>query len=234
MKYVPNIITCLNLFAGCLSCVMTLKYGNYVGAFLFIVLAAIFDFLDGFSARLLKAFSPIGADLDSLADVISFGLAPGFVVFSFLTTATSGLAFDGIPYLAFLIPVFSALRLAKFNIDTRQTTSFIGLPVPANALFWAALIPTISLYKDPNVFFFILFIVLLLGFCLLMVSELPMFSLKFKHYTWKGNELPYILILSTILFVILFQLFGVCLAIALYILMSLTDYILKPKNEQKK
>jgi CDP-diacylglycerol--serine O-phosphatidyltransferase len=231
MKNIPNIITCLNLFSGCLSCAMTLEYGNYLGAFLFIVLAAFFDFMDGYAARLLNIHSPIGADLDSLADVVSFGVAPGFVVFSFFSTAFPEI---GIAYLAFLIPVFSALRLAKFNIDTRQTTSFLGLPVPANGLFWAALIPSISLTESNKIFYLLLVAVLLITFCLLMISELPMFSLKFKHYRWKGNQLPYILILSTILFVILFQLFGVCLAIALYILMSLTVYILKSKNEQKK
>jgi CDP-diacylglycerol--serine O-phosphatidyltransferase len=228
MKNVPNTITCLNLFAGCLSCVMTLQYGNYVGAFLFIVLAAIFDFMDGYAARLLKVKSPIGAELDSLADVISFGLAPGFVVFAFLSTMTIHI---GIPYLAFSIPVFSALRLAKFNIDTRQTSSFLGLPVPANGLFWAALVPSISLSEGNSLFYSILFIVLLIAFCLLMVSELPMFSLKFKHYRWKGNELPYILILSAIVFIALFQLFGVCLTILLYILLSIANYFCKFKHE---
>ncbi|MDR3217753.1 MAG: CDP-diacylglycerol--serine O-phosphatidyltransferase [Dysgonamonadaceae bacterium] len=232
MKNVPNIITCLNLFAGCLSCVMTLEYGNYTGAFLFILLAAVFDFLDGFAARLLKAYSAIGAQLDSLADMVSFGLAPGFVVYSFLTTSTSGMEFgSSLPYLAFLIPIFSALRLAKFNIDTRQTSSFLGLPVPANALFWVALVPSISLAEGNKAFYTVLFVFLIIVFCLLMVSELPMFSLKFKNYGWANNRLPYTLILSAIVFVVCFRLPGISLTIVLYVLLSSAVYISKRKNE---
>jgi CDP-diacylglycerol--serine O-phosphatidyltransferase len=212
---------------------MTLTYENYEGALLFIALAAVFDFFDGFSARLLKAFSPIGADLDSLADVVSFGMAPGFMVFSFLTTAGSGFAFSGIPYIAFLIPVFSALRLAKFNIDTRQKSSFIGLPVPANGLFWATFIPSIHLSESNCLFYAISVIVLVAFFCILMISELPMFSLKFKRYNWKDNRLPYILILSTIALVCLFRLRGVCMSIILYILLSFGSYILKISNEKE-
>ncbi|MDR3338850.1 MAG: CDP-diacylglycerol--serine O-phosphatidyltransferase [Candidatus Symbiothrix sp.] len=236
MKNVPNIITCLNLFAGCLSCIMTLEYGNYTGAFLFIVLAAVFDFLDGFAARLLKAYSPIGAQLDSLADVISFGLAPGFVVYSFLTVSTSGMEIgSGLPYLAFLIPAFSALRLAKFNIDTRQTSSFLGLPVPANGLFWAALVPALTpLAESDKMLYSALFILLIIVFCLLMVSELPMFSLKFKNYTWKDNRLPYLLILSAIICVACFRLLGISLTIIVYILISSTEYISKRNHAQKK
>jgi CDP-diacylglycerol--serine O-phosphatidyltransferase len=232
MKNVPNIITCLNLFAGCLSCIMTLEYGNYIGAFFFIALAALFDFLDGFAARLLKAFSPIGADLDSLADVISFGLAPGLMVFSFLGGITPGLAFAaaGIPYLALLIPIFAALRLAKFNVDTRQTSSFIGLPVPANALFWASLIPVISLIESNAVFLTALVCVLIIAFSLLMVSELPMFSLKFNYAEGKENRMPYILISSTIALIILFRLWGISLSILLYIVLS----VFSNRNHEKK
>jgi CDP-diacylglycerol--serine O-phosphatidyltransferase len=211
---------------------MTLEYGNYTGAFLFIVLAAIFDFFDGFAARLLKAYSPIGAELDSLADLVSFGVAPGFIVFSFLSAFPS---VGVVEYSAFLIPIFSALRLAKFNIDTRQTSSFLGLPVPANALFWSSLILALSPYTEGKELFFSgMIVALIFVFCLLMVSELPMFSLKFKHYRWKGNEFPYILILSAIVFIILFRLFGVCLTILLYILLSIISYLCKFKHEQKK
>jgi CDP-diacylglycerol--serine O-phosphatidyltransferase len=226
MKHIPNIVTCLNLFAGCLSCVMTLKYGNYVGAFLFITLAALFDFLDGFTARMLKAYSPIGAQLDSLADLVSFGVAPGFVVFSFLTTATENFSYgNSIPYLAFLIPVFSAIRLAKFNIDTRQTSSFLGLPVPADALFWSALIPAIFPHLENNeILFSGIIVVCIIVFCLLMVSELPMFSLKFKHYNWPGNQWAYSLIILTLFLTSLFQFFGICLSIVCYILLSLTKH----------
>jgi CDP-diacylglycerol--serine O-phosphatidyltransferase len=231
MKNIPNIITCLNLFAGCLSCIMTLKYGHYTGAFLFIALAALFDFLDGFVARILKAYSKIGAELDSLADVVSFGVAPGFVVYSFLETSTYSLSFgSGVAYIAFFIPVFSALRLAKFNVDTRQTSSFLGLPVPANALFWSALIPSVLPFLDGNeLLFSVIILALIILFCLLMVSELPMFSLKFKHYNWKGNQWSYLLILLTLVLTLLFQLFGISLSIICYILLSLA----KNKNGEK-
>jgi len=223
MKNVPNIITCLNLFAGCLSCIMTLEYNNYFGAFLFIILAAIFDFLDGFSARLLKAFSPIGGQLDSLADLVSFGLAPAFMIFLFLNTASTGTFFETsfLPYTAFLIPVFSALRLAKFNIDTRQKSSFLGLPVPANALFWASLVPAMTPFvKGYEMLVCFIFLILILTFCLLMVSEFPMFSLKFKSYSWENNQWAYLLIGIAILLTILFHFFGISLTIIGYILLS--------------
>ncbi|MDR3061820.1 MAG: CDP-diacylglycerol--serine O-phosphatidyltransferase [Dysgonamonadaceae bacterium] len=241
MKNIPNVITCLNLFSGSLACVLAMER-NYTGAFVFIVFAAVFDFLDGFAARLLKAYSPMGKELDSLADVISFGLAPGLLVFSFLQkTGEISMTGMNIHFLGFLIPIFAAIRLAKFNIDTRQTNSFLGLPVPANALFWGALIPTLNavLWKnEPEVFPISIYIRklevlsandLLPGiiifsfvvvFCLLMVSELPMFSLKFKNYGWRGNELQYSLIIITLLLITFFNIFGISLSILAYILIS--------------
>ena len=225
MKYIPNFITCLNLFAGCMACVMALKFDNYIGAFVFIALASLFDFLDGFAARLLKAYSKIGAELDSLADVVSFGLAPACVVYSFLVQQTIDTSYANLPFIAFLQPIFAALRLAKFNIDTRQTTSFLGLPVPACGLFWASFIPSIPavfpfLYSNPMLSIIVV-LVLLIIFCLLMVSEIPMFSLKFKHYGWKENERSYTLIVLSGLFIAIFSLFGISLAICCYILLSL-------------
>ena len=241
MKSIPNMITCLNLFSGSLACVLAIEQ-NYTGALIFIIFAAIFDFLDGFAARLLKAFSPIGKELDSLADVVSFGLAPGLLIFSFLQKLEemAGIGI-GLHFVGFLIPIFAALRLAKFNIDTRQTDSFLGLPVPSNALFWGALIPTLDyrfLGRDLSLKFadfhtpiiddalgagwglMILVIGFVVIFSLLMVSELPMFSLKFKSYGWKGNEMPYVLIILTVLLVYFFHLFGISLCILAYILMS--------------
>jgi len=205
---------------------MSLVYGNYIGAFIFILLAACFDFLDGFVARLIKAYSPIGAQLDSLADVVSFGLAPGFIVYSFLSTSSVGVPYSAnVPFLAFLIPVFAALRLAKFNVDTRQSSSFLGLPVPANGLFWGALIPSIPLTDTNHAFSTIFVVALIVLFCLLMVSELPMFSLKFTHYKWNGNQYPYIIILATLFLTALFQLLGICIAIVLYISLSFFRYV---------
>ena len=140
---IPNTLTCLNLFSGCVAAVMAFQL-KYELALLFIIIGAVFDFFDGLAARALHAYSNIGKDLDSLADDISFGLAPAVVVFSLLQEMPYPPYLQSIepyfPYVAFLIAVFSGLRLAKFNNDTRQTTSFIGLPVPANALFWASLV----------------------------------------------------------------------------------------------
>jgi len=234
MKNLPNIITSLNLYAGCLSCVMSLVYANYIGAFIFILLAACFDFLDGFVARFIKAYSSIGAQLDSLADVVSFGVAPGFMIYSFLLSSSVGVPYGvNIPFLAFLIPVFAAIRLAKFNVDKRQTSSFLGLPAPANGLFWAALISSIPLTDTNHIFSTFFVVLLIVVFCILMVSELPMFSLKFTHYKWAGNQYPYILILITLLLTAFFHLLGICLAIAFYIILSLIRYAfaLRKKHE---
>jgi CDP-diacylglycerol--serine O-phosphatidyltransferase len=228
-KHLPNFITCLNLFSGCIACVLAFK-GLFLYAFLCILLAAVFDFLDGMVARLLKAYSPMGKELDSLADMVSFGMAPGLMVYSVLLSAiesTSGCD-DGrlsfIPYIAFLIPVFSALRLAKFNIDERQTTSFIGLPTPANAIFWASAVTGTFAYAAQNGFLYASITVLLaIVFSLLLVSEIPMFSLKVKRLSWKGNERRYILVASSILAVLFLKSAGLSVVILLYILLSLFD-----------
>ena len=227
MKNIPNFVTCLNLLSGCISCVLALKYGNYTGALIFIMLASLFDFLDGFFARLLKAYSPIGAQLDSLADLVSFGAAPGFIVYSFLANSSTSTYIENISILAFLIPVFAAVRLAKFNIDTRQKSSFLGLPVPSNGLFWGSLISSIQLSESNQVFFTISIAVLIIFFCLLMVSELPMFSLKFSNFKWKGNEYPYIIIIISLVLVARFQLLGISLAIACYIILSVFRVVIK-------
>ena len=139
-KHIPNTITSLNLFSGSIAIVMAFE-GAYIWVVFWVIIAAIFDFFDGMAARLLNAYSDIGKELDSLADVVSFGVAPAVAVFTLLRNDIiyhESLIFiqPYIPYLAFVIPIFSALRLAKFNIDERQTSSFIGLPTPANALFW--------------------------------------------------------------------------------------------------
>ena len=225
-KQIPNAITCLNLFSGCIVCVMAFQ-GAYFYAALFIYTASVFDFLDGMAARLLKAYSDIGKELDSLADLISFGLAPGIILFSWLKTMQGEILTEIpiIPYIAFLIPVFSALRLAKFNIDTRQTSSFIGLPVPANAIFIASFI---SLHDHACLQFllhnswFIIILIFLLSF--LLICKLPMFSLKFKSLAWKGNQTRYLFLGLSIILLALFQLMAIPLIIILFILMSLVLY----------
>ena len=219
-KHIPNTITCLNLFSGCVACVMAFQ-GEYFNAALFIYLAAFFDFLDGMMARALKAYSDIGKELDSLADGISFGMAPGIILFSWLCGITSEISLY-LPYIAFFIPVFSALRLAKFNVDTRQTNSFIGLPTPANAIFIASLISLHTQSCLTNILsnvWVITALILILSF--LLVSELPMFSLKFKNLTWKDNKTCYIFLAISIALLAIFQLTAIPLIIILFILMSL-------------
>lgn len=224
-KSIPNFITCLNLVSGCIACVMALK-GDLPLATLWIILAAIFDFFDGFAARMLKAYSPIGKELDSLADVVSFGVAPGMIVYSLLQqaclSASMGCIGNYIPFLAFVIPALSGLRLAKFNIDERQTSSFIGLPVPAHALFWASLGYSVAPFIPAHEYLFIgVTVVLSVLTSLLLVSEIPMFSLKIKSLKWKGNELRYILVTCAVLFFALFGVLGIAGTILLYILLSI-------------
>jgi CDP-diacylglycerol--serine O-phosphatidyltransferase len=224
-NYIPNTITCLNLVSGCVASVMALE-GNLMYAVVWIMLAAVFDFFDGFAARLLKAFSPIGKELDSLADVVSFGVAPGMILFVLLSWLAPTLPLGGlneyIPYWAFVIPAFSGLRLAKFNIDERQTTSFIGLPVPAHALFWSSLGYSVQpLLPQGGVWLLVGLMALALVSSLLLVSEVPMFSLKIKSLAWKGNELRYILVACAVIFVSIWGFLGVAGTILLYVLLSI-------------
>ena len=221
---IPNTVTCLNLFSGCIACVMAFE-ARYDLALLFIILSAVFDFFDGMLARVLNAHSIIGKDLDSLADDVSFGVAPSLIVFSLLKEmyypASMEFIAPYLPYAAFLISVFSALRLAKFNNDTRQTSSFIGLPVPANALFWGSFgVGAHDFLVSENCHpVYILLLVCL--FSWLLVSEIPMFSLKVKSLAWKGNELRYILIACAIIFVALWGFLGISGTILLYIVLSI-------------
>ena len=222
-KHIPHTITCMSLVSGCIATVMALQ-GNLLWAAIWIIIAAVFDFMDGFAARLLKAYSPMGKELDSLSDMVSFGVAPGMIVFWMLSQAGLPLGEIGryIPYLAFVIPAFSGLRLAKFNIDERQTTSFIGMPVPAHALFWASAGYSLApLAQVKPVLFIVVTLVVALATSLLLVSEIPMFSLKIKSVAWKGNERRYILVGCAVLFVALFGMLGIAGTILLYILLSI-------------
>lgn len=222
-RHIPNAITCCNLISGCIATVFALG-GNMEMALLLIVVGAVFDFFDGMTARLLHVSSPIGKELDSLADDVTFGVAPAAMVFTLLHWVSYPSFLEGvrhlIPYFAFVMAAFAALRLAKFNLDERQSTSFIGLPTPANALFWGALIagsyPVIisQRYALP---------VILLMVCLsswVMVSEIPMFALKFKQWGWQGNEVKYIFILSCIPLLLFFGITGIAIIIAWYIILS--------------
>ena len=222
-RHIPNTVTCCNLFSGCIASVMAFK-GNYELAITFIIIGAVFDFFDGMLARLLKVSGPLGKELDSLADLISFGLAPGFMAMHFMLYDS---VFHGIndsyqiwwALSALLIPIFSALRLAKFNIDARQTTSFIGLPVPANALFWIGICQAGLQIEDKACGYAIVCLVILFSF--LLISEIPMFSLKFKNLKLKENYLRYLILIAAAIFLIFFGLAGLAATIGLYIILSL-------------
>lgn len=221
-KHIPNTITCLNLLSGC----MAVYYGfqqDYATVFALVLLAAVFDFFDGFAARALKAYSPLGKELDSLADMVSFGFAPSVVAFSLLrqTSLPEEIAFS-----AFIIAVFSALRLAKFNIDERQTSSFIGMPTPANAIFWVGAGYSFADQLVHNYWIILVLIVVMSG---LLVAEIPMFSLKMKSVKWNANQLQYIFLLICIALLATFRLDAFAPIIAWYILLSILTAIFKNK-----
>lgn len=222
-RHIPNTLTCLNLFSGCISCIMAFE-ARYEWALAFIILGAVFDFFDGMMARALDAHSPIGKDLDSLADDVSFGVAPSLIVFSLFKEmdypGVMASAAPFFPYLAFLLSVFSALRLAKFNNDTRQTTSFVGLPVPANALFWASLVAGSHDFLTSGFHPVYLFVLVCL-FSWLLVAEIPMFSLKFKNLSWKDNKVSFIFLLVCVPLLVFLGICGFAAIIVWYILLSL-------------
>lgn len=221
---IPNTITCLNLISGCIAIYWAFQ-GDYRMALLFIVIGAVFDFFDGMVARLLHVSSPIGKELDSLADDITFGFAPSAIIFSYLSHLTSYISLL-IPYLAFIMAAFSALRLAKFNLDERQALGFIGLPTPANALFWGALIGGLQGYDIhfEGIEWCIIAGVFISSY--LLISEIPMFALKFKTWGWKGNEIKYIFLLTCIPMLFL-GIFGLAAIIAWYVILSaINSYML--------
>lgn len=233
-KHIPNTITCLNLISGCIATYFAFQ-SNYGMALLFIVIGAVFDFFDGMVARLLHVSSPIGKELDSLADDITFGFAPSAIVFGFLkeigVEANSSLILQSsLPFVVFVMAAFSALRLAKFNLDERQALGFIGLPTPANALFWGSLIvgsgDWLKTFIGPN-----LSLVILAGVfisCWLLVAEIPMFALKFKTWGWKGNEIKYVFLITCIPLLILLGISGLAVIIAWYVVLSVVN------NSQRK
>jgi CDP-diacylglycerol--serine O-phosphatidyltransferase len=228
-KHVPNIFTCLNLFSGCIALVMVFRDRLDVAAYL-VYIAVLFDFMDGMAARLLNVHSAMGKELDSLADVITFGLVPGTVLFSLLGKSDLSLMYVSdnfrpiFLFFPFIVTVFSAIRLAKFNIDTRQTESFIGLPTPANTLLIASL-PLIlqhdtfhlaSLILNP---YFLVIATIVLSY--LLVAELPLFALKFKTFEWKKNKYQYILLASAVILILVFYYVAIPLIVLLYLFLSL-------------
>lgn len=217
---IPNTLTSLNLLSGCMAVLMAFRLHDiYLGLpgqhwfYIFVALAAAFDFWDGFSARLLKAYSEIGKELDSLSDLVSFGVAPGMLMLNLM--AESG----GIWCLsALLIPLCGALRLARFNVDTNQSTTFTGMPIPANAIFWIGYAGWTESYMMPPVWVTAIIVV---AMALSMVCSLRMFSLKFHNYSIYDNAKRYGIVIATISFVILYGVSGLMWTILLYLLISI-------------
>ena len=218
-KHIPNSITCGNLICGCIATKFAFE-GQASLALLFIILGAVFDFFDGMSARLLGVSSPIGKELDSLADDVTFGVAPSAMVFyelsvmvypAFLAPVSSLL-----PYLAFVMAAFSALRLAKFNLDERQSMGFIGLPTPANALFWGSIMVGATNLLESSEWMSVAVILMTFVSCWILVAEIPMFALKFKHWGWAENK-----IISSALLLAIFRIPGIAIVIAWYVLLSI-------------
>lgn len=226
-RHIPNAITCCNLLSGCLS-ILFLCSGMPVKAALMIVVAGIFDFFDGFAARLLKVQSPIGADLDSLSDVVSFGVAPGFIMYYLMVRAMDHPVLqlgnvEMLACIAFLLPVFAAVRLAKFNNDETQKTSFAGIPAPGMALFVASL--PLALCQAGHLtdgslrLGYCIGIVLIFSF--MMVCRLRFFSFKMKNIKWKGNEVRWIFLIISIIAFAIFRLVALPFIMMLYILLSI-------------
>lgn len=235
-KHIPNIITLSNLVCGTLAVWQALQ-GNLICAALFIFLGAFFDFFDGMTARLLHVQSAIGKELDSLSDVVTFGVAPGFIVFSLLESVTSQMGTMGwLKFVALLMPALSSYRLAKFNLDERQTSSFIGLPTPANAMVWAAygIILTVS---DPSRLLLFSWFdggslaelmsnpwfigVLSVAMSISLVLEVPLFALKFKNFSWADNKVRYLFLGIDLLLLLFLGVYAVLVIIFFYVLLSI-------------
>ncbi|HCN83364.1 MAG TPA: CDP-diacylglycerol--serine O-phosphatidyltransferase [Sphingobacteriaceae bacterium] len=227
-KHIPNSITCLNLLSGCIGIVLAFDPALFIYSCYAIVVAAIFDFFDGLAARLLNAYSATGKELDSLADMVSFGVLPSVIVYQLFLQAPQ---LDTIsPYLnfsAFFIAIGSALRLANFNIDTRQSENFIGLPTPANSLLVASL-PMIVAGENSflsayilNAYFLFIFS---LGTVFLMLMEVPLISLKFKNPGISDNLYRYILLFSSLILILIFKFAAVPIIVFIYIILSLIQF----------
>lgn len=217
-KYIPNTITSLNLFSGCIGTVMVLNQ-EYLLAFYCVLASGIFDFFDGMSARALHVKSLIGKELDSLADVISFGFLPGAIIFTMLQDTTTS---PYLPYLGFIITVFSALRLAKFNIDTRQTTDFIGVNTPMNTFFIVSLPFIAESYPALKNTWILLAIAIVSS--LLLVSEIKLFSMKLSSLSWDINKYKYLFLMVSVLLLFLLKFLALPIILLLYILFSFIHF----------
>lgn len=231
-KHIPNLITLINLFCGCIA-VVFISEANYEMAFYMVCLGIFFDFFDGFFARLFKVSSPLGLQLDSLADMVTSGVVPGFVMYCLLQITQTENSFSFLPYLGFIITLGSCYRLANFNIDTRQIDSFIGLPTPANTLFIMSL-PLILHHSDINFIkealnnqWILMSITLLSAY--ILNAEIPLFSLKIKKFNLKDNALQIVFLLISLLLLVAFQFLGIALVIVFYVLLSIVMNTFKKK-----
>ena len=219
-RHIPNAITCANLFSGCIGIVFAFKGDLQIAAY-FVILSGIFDFFDGMVARLLNVKSDIGKDLDSLADMVSFGFLPGVMMFSLLKVSDYTSAY--LPYLGFIITIFSALRLAKFNNDERQTEDFIGLNTPMNTLFICSL-PYI--YNDyPAVIGSTILLVSITAITsFLLISEIKIFSLKFSDLSWTKNKIKFIFLILSAALIAVLQFVAIPFVLVLYIALSFLHF----------
>jgi CDP-diacylglycerol---serine O-phosphatidyltransferase len=227
----PNLLTCANLFCGCVG-IVAVFHNDLILAAILIGLAGIFDFFDGFAARLLRISSPIGKELDSLADVVTFGVLPSAIMYSLIQTAIPDLFSLWKAYLAFVMAVFSALRLAKFNVDTRQAESFIGLPTPANAFLIGSL-PLIQRFNPEFGAFFEsanALIATVLVMSVLLVAEIPLFALKFKTLGWRGNQIKFIFLGLSVVLLVLLKFVAIPLVILLYVGLSVGQRLSSPTS----
>lgn len=222
-KHIPNAITCTSLFFGCAAVVAAFNYNTMLGSmpgyqwvYVLILLAAVCDFADGAAARMLHAYSAMGKELDSLSDLVSFGVAPGMLVYNMMAQQPDSLCW--LPLVAFYIPVAGELRLARFNIDDRQTTSFLGMPIPANAIFWIGFTSLANSWGGVNQWLCAALVLIVAS--LMLASRFRMFSLKFKNFTLADNYMRYLLIAATIIYVAVAGVGGLAWTIATYVVLS--------------
>lgn len=263
MFNIPNLFTAANLISGCLAILFAVS-GRIDLAPFAIFAGAFFDFLDGFLARKLHVSSEMGKQLDSLADMVTFGVAPGVIMMGVLVAVhpefSENLASDNssishwlngllngehqvyLPFTGLIIPFFSLFRLAKFNLDTRQTESFIGVPTPATTLFFMSF-PLALVYMPPTgdtmieiyqaIFNPFLLVGVILIMSLLLVSEIPLFSLKVKGFGWKENRVRYTFLLISLIFILLFHAWSLALIVFLYLLLSMIENTITKKNKDE-
>lgn len=231
-KHIPNIITLLNLFCGCIAVTFVVQQ-QFEMAFYFVCLGIFLDFFDGFFARLFQVASPLGLQLDSLADMVTSGVVPGLTMFYMMLEAFGLQISDpftgqyALAFLAFLVTLGSCYRLANFNIDTRQTDSFIGLPTPANALFILSL-PLVIRHFDSFMLFELLsnygvLLVISIGSAYILNAEIPLFSLKVKKLTVKDNKLTFFFLAVSLLLLVTLQFLGIPLVILFYVFLSIIN-----------